>query len=280
MSTRFPVDAVTAALDGRFSIRGVLRVGGQGVVFRATRTRTPDGHPVTEEVALKLHLDPQQDERVQREIRAMTGVRHPCLATLVEHGVATINGNQTRYAVWEFIDGTALDQRLNSGVPGPRVAACVGRDVASAVDHIWTKRIVHRDVSPKNIMLKTGDLGAVLIDLGAARHLDESTLTAAGITWGTYGYFSPEQARAEKALTCGSDVFSLGVVLLQCLSGRHPTNGDQAALVTAPPKTVAVCPSAPVALANLIDRMLMIRAAFRPMPAQLAGEFSALVGSL
>ncbi len=266
-----------AALGGRFSIQQQLGIGGQGVVYRATRTLALDGSVAADAVALKLHTDPGQDARVEREIAAMQRLRHPNLANLLEHGRVVIDGKAVRYVAWEFIEGESLDRRLVVGALAPRTVACIGRDVARAIAHIWTARIVHRDVNPKNIMLRVGERDAVLIDLGVARHLDEKTLTATGMTWGTMGYISPEQANALQQLTCQSDVFCLGVVLQQALCGRHPTNGDQLQLVTAPPRTASVAPGAPVAVAEVIDRMLLLRPAFRPTPSAVADVFGALV---
>lgn len=277
----FDSSDVAVSLGGRFQIDGELRVGGQGVVYRARRERGPQGAPAADLVALKLHTDPGQDQRVEREIAAMERVRHPNLAKLVEHGRVLIGGQQVRYVAWEFIDGQPLDHRIQDAGPvAPRIVACLGRDVASAIGEIWARRIVHRDVNPKNIMLRTGDLEAVLIDLGVARFLSEDTITAAGLTWGTRGYLSPEQCRAETALTCSSDVFSLGVTLQEALCGAHPTSLDQRRLATAPPRTSDVAPNAPAALADTIDRMLSLRAAFRPRPAELAERFGELAESL
>jgi len=271
---------VAAALGGRYSIHEKLRVGGQGVVYRAVRTVALDGSEASDQVALKLHTDPGQDVRVEREINAMERLRHPNLANLVEHGRVKIDGASVRYVAWEFIAGQALDHKLKAGPLPPRTVACVGRDVARAIEHIWTARIVHRDVNPKNIMLRVGDRDAVLIDLGVARHLDEKTLTAAGLTWGTMGYLSPEQYHAEPQLTCQSDVFCLGIVLLQTICGHHPTGGDQAALIAMPPRTSDVAPNAPAAIAELIDKMFLPRAAFRPAPGAIAEKFSELLPKL
>src|SRR5262249_36761828 len=106
----------------------------------------------------------------------------------------------------------------------------------------------------------------VLIDLGGARHLDETSVTAQGATFGTVGYLSPEQFRAERALTSSSDIFSLGVVMLQCLDGEHPTLFDQHRLATG----AVTCATTSVVidgeLRRLLDRMLSPRAAFRPAP--------------
>lgn len=94
---------VELALGHRYSVMQELGVGGQGAVLRATRLKAPDGSPVQDEVALKLHLDPRQDIRVEREIRAMQGLSHPGLSRLIEHGFCDIAGRRTRYIAWQFI---------------------------------------------------------------------------------------------------------------------------------------------------------------------------------
>jgi serine/threonine protein kinase len=275
----FAQQDVQTALGRRFVLDRELRVGGQGVVYRARRIERPDGSACDELVALKVHTDPREDERVVREISAMTGVRHRCLASLIEHGVVRIAGNNTRYIAWEFISGTPLDARVRAGPINARAVAVVGRDVSLALSEVWIRRIVHRDVTPKNIILRDGEAEAVLLDLGAARHLNERTITGQGLTCGTPGYLSPEQSRADTRLTCASDVFSLGVTLQQCLIGRHPTGGNQNALNAGPPSTVQIAPMAPARLATLIDACLSLRAAFRPLPYQLAVALDAFLRS-
>lgn len=276
----FPLSEANAALGSRFFVGALIRGGGQGVVYRGSRTSSPDGKETCDDCAIKYYFDPAQDERVDREIRALAGFRHPNLANIIEHGRISVSGESIRYVAWEFIDGDPLDSRVGAKPLIGKTVACVGRDVARAIDHIWSKRIVHRDVAPKNMMLRKGDLEAVLIDLGIARHLSESPLTAPGLTWGTYGYLSPEQCRAEPNLTCHSDVFSLGVSLQEALAGRHPTRGDQQMLVTSPPRTSDLAPSSPAALAELIDLMLSLRAPFRPLPGALVIRFADLAASL
>lgn len=261
---------VEASLGGRYAITKELRVGGQGAVFKATRD---PGKSSSRDVALKLHLDPKQDVRVEREIKAMTGMSHPALSQLIEHGLCDVAGTKTRYIAWEYIDGDPLDTALSKGPLDESSVTRMAADVCSAVAAIWQKRIVHRDINPKNIMLKYGG-GAVLIDLGGARHLDETSVTAIGSTFGTPGYLSPEQYRAERALTSASDIFSLGVVLEQSLSGKHPTLFDQHRIVSAPPSCSTVAPHTTAELAAVIDRMLSIRAAFRPQIEELVAFFS------
>jgi len=273
----FNQSEIQAALGGRFGLDCEIGIGGQGVVYKAERRRTPNGQLTQDDVALKVHSDPGQDERIERELRVMEGMRHPNLANLLEHGVLTLANCAYRYAAWEFIRGEALDRRITQGPIPQRVVCAIGRDVARAIDHLWTnERIVHRDVNPKNIMVRIGDREAVLIDLGIAKHLTQTPITAPMITWGTAGYFSPEQARAEQNLTAASDVFSLAITLQEALLGRHPTGRNQNALLGGGPATSGLMPTAAAALASLIDSMYAVRAAFRPTARNVAEEFAQL----
>jgi serine/threonine protein kinase len=269
------------SLENRYASLQCLRAGGQGVVFSARRILNHRKEPVDDYVALKIHSGTTENVRVDREIAALRGFDHPCLASLVEHGMLSLNGEQYRYVAWRFIHGIALDERLKSGPVSAKTVACVGRDVARAIDHIWQKRIVHRDINPKNIMLSPREDSAILIDLGVARFLDLQVLTAAGRTWGTPGYFSPEQwCGPGENLTCYSDVFALGISLQEALIGRHPTGGDQRSLLNGRVPTASLCPTTSAMLATIIDECLHVRAAFRPAPSVLAQELARLAAQL
>lgn len=270
---------ISQSLGGRFAIKHRLGPGAQGVVYAAHRRSAPDGSPADDQVALKIYTDPQHEERIRREIDSMSRIRDPALATLIEHGTVVLSGTTLMYCAWEFIKGTPLNERIATGPLTPEVAAVIGRDVARAIAQIWKERIVHRDINPKNIMLRTGDREAVLIDLGVARHLGHTSLTAAGFSWGTLGYLSPEQAQAVRSLTCKSDVFALGITLQEALLGRHPTNGLQAALNSGGPRTAVCAPRVPAGLARVIDSMLRERPVERPLPEQLSTEFTHFLNS-
>ena len=274
-------NALVVALGNRFDIVNRLGVGGQGVVFRATRRNDPQGAKVSDDVALKVHTNSAEARRVDREVEALRGFDHPCLASFLEHGLIQIGNEKIRFIAWRFIEGSSLDSRLKKGPVSHGTVTCIGRDVARALDHIWQKRIVHRDVNPKNIMLLPREDSAVLIDLGVARFLDQSALTASGRTWGTPGYFSPEQWTGPgENLTCYSDVFALGITLQEALLGTPPTGGDQMLLLTSPVPTGKLCPIAPAGLVSIIDRCLMLRPSFRPTPAVLSQELAALAHKL
>lgn len=272
----YTAGAVEAAFGTRFKISGTAGAGAQGTVFTARRTLTPAGAATDDRVALKVYEASAETARIDREIAMLQRVRHRALATVLEHGEVLIAGATIRFVVWEFISGQSLDVLLQAGPSTPALVARIGRDVAAAVEQIWGQEVVHRDIKPGNIMVRSDAQTAVLIDLGVARHLTAESLTAFGATWGTPGYMSPEQTRAERQLTCKSDLFSLGVTLQEALVGQHPTGGDQARLATHPPRTGAIAPHAPAGLATIIDSLLQVRPAFRPEPSAVSADFERL----
>ena len=285
-----PAD-IEAALGQRYVVGPEIAIGGQGAVFQATRISHPDGTPAHDVVALKLHLYRNQDIRVRREIEAMQTLSHPNLARLIEHGTCDVAGRQTRYIAWELIQGQTLSQRLRGGHMLEFEVLPLARDVASAISTIWSRRIVHGDIKPSNIMLRESG-GAVLIDLGAAKFLekdygprpfrrlgDPPDDEEAPRTMGTLGYFSPEQIRQERSLSCASDIFSLGVVMLQCLLGYHPTNYDQSALADGLRVSTGIL-TVSDGMLSALARMLSARPSFRPTPAGLSGYFQNLLENI
>jgi serine/threonine protein kinase len=275
---------IEAALGGRYMVGPQIASGGQGAVFRATRTSRPDGTRTNEVVAVKLLFDPTQAFRVEREVTAMENLSHPNLARLLEHGYCYVGagGRKTVYSTYDFIEGLTLKQRLkNGGRLLESEALPIGRDISSAIAELWEHRIVHGDIKPSNIILRnTG--GAVLIDLGILRFFEEETAAkplrpvdrfapSTVRPWGTAGYLSPEQARGEK-LSCASDIFSLGIVLLESLQGWHPTNCDQNALangIKASERRLDVSN----ALLAVLDRMLLLTPRNRGRLSKLSSYF-------
>ena len=265
---------IEAALGGRYIIGPEIAIGGQGVVFKATRTSLADGTATEDVVALKLNLHRDQEIRVQREITAIENLSNPALARLIEHGYCDVAGRRTRYVAWEFVEGQPLSHRLRIGgrLLDTEVLP-IGRDVAAAIAAIWSRKIVHGDIKPSNIMVRDSG-GAVLIDLGAARDSQHDNTMASRRPFGTWGYFSPEQARGEP-VTCASDIFSLGVVMLECLLGRHPTASHQSELEEGF-RATSFKLGANADLLNMLDRMLFQRPTFRPIPADLSRYFQKL----
>lgn len=284
-SPAFEPAKIEASLGGRYTVGPEIAVGGQGVVFRATRRSRPDGTPTNDIVALKMYFFTGQATRVEREIAAMEGLSHPSLARIVEHGSCDVVGRHSRYIAYELIEGRSLKQRLqNGGRLLESEVLPIGRDISAAIAELWSRRIVHGDIKPSNIMLRSYG-GAVLIDLGILRSVEEdnapkplrpvdSFAPEQIRPWGTVGYFSPEQARGER-LSCASDIFSLGVVILESLQGWHPTNYDQRALadgIRASGRRLDVS----AGLLSVLDRMLLANPRSRGRLTKLSDYFQML----
>jgi serine/threonine protein kinase len=265
------INEVQSRFLGRYDIDASIQAGGQGAVFRA---HLADARVV----ALKVYDPDQHEERLQREIDALKTIRGPTLVELLDSGRCAIRGKDCRFMVTTFIEGYSLENLLTSqGTQSLERIACIGRDIALALEQIWSKRIVHRDVKPNNIMLTSAGR-AVLIDLGIARHIDLHSLTTHGSVWGTYGYFSPEQF-AGRPLTCKSDIFALGIVLQQCILGRHPTGGNQGHLAQGGPRTAGLAQGLPASMTELVDVMVHKHAVRRPPPSRVLSEFQAIASS-
>ncbi|MEM9861729.1 MAG: serine/threonine-protein kinase [Myxococcota bacterium] len=166
------------------------------------------------------------DERIRRECALQSSIDHPCLAPLVEWG-RTESG--AAYAVSPWIDGPTLRERLNAGpIPWPELRP-LAADLAGALRAIHERAALHRDVKPSNVVLRRPApperrARAVLLDLGHALLSDETRLTATGMTVGTPAYMAPEQATGQP-VDARADLYSLGVVLYEALTGQRPFIG-------------------------------------------------------
>jgi serine/threonine protein kinase len=265
-------DEVEEAFKGQFSGLTSLSTGGQGTVFRALLKRTPAD---SVDVALKIYHLNQVQERTRREIAALRRLASPHIVALIDEGVIALRNLECRFIATAYIAGQSLRETLKVEPLQLDDGAHLGISLARAIELIWSYRIVHRDIKPENVMTAADHI-FVLIDLGIARHLELSTLTAAGTTWGTVGYMSPEQAMARKQLSCKTDVFSTGIVLQEALLGRHPTGGRQDALLFGGPPTASVIPTLPRGFCDLIDRMVSKEPHRRPTPGDIVEGLGSL----
>ncbi|MCB9595099.1 MAG: protein kinase [Sandaracinaceae bacterium] len=200
-------------VGGRFELLARAGAGGMGEVWKARDLRTD------RTVALKRILRDDGDvARFSRESRLLERVRHPALVGHVEHGE---HGGRP-YLVMEWVEGEALDERLTRAPLSLADSLTVMGRIAGALDALHAQGVVHRDVKPANIMLAGGNPAhALLLDLGIARHGQATAaLTAANLIVGTLGYMAPEQARAGHPIDPRADVFALGCVLFECLTGE------------------------------------------------------------
>ena len=202
---------------GHYRILALLGRGGMADVYRAEDER------LGREVALKavpaeFARDPERIERFQREVRAAAGLTHANIVTVFEFG----QGEEQHFYTMALMPGGDLKARIRAhpeGMPAEEVRA-VALAMARALDYAHQRGLVHRDVKPENILF--GEDGVPrLTDFGIARAMAEGTLTAAGMSIGSPHYMSPEQARGFK-VDARSDLYSLGVVLYEMLTGELP----------------------------------------------------------
>ena len=208
-----------------YEIEAVLGRGGMGIVFRARHLR------LNRLVALKMLLGgtyagPHERARFQREAEAVAGLRHENVVRVYDVG----DHEGRPYFTMELVEGGSLAQKL-AGAPQPaREAARMVATVAGAVGAAHQGGVVHRDLKPANVLL-TADGTAKVSDFGLARRLEGGTaLTQSGVVMGTPSYMAPEQARGQaQASGPAVDVYALGAILYELLTGRPPFRGETAA---------------------------------------------------
>jgi len=227
-----------SVLGDRYELNEVIGRGGMADVYRAT------DRVLDRQVAVKLLRDVSSDAserlRFTAEARTLARLSHPALVTVLDAGTEV----EQPFLVLELIDGPSLADSLTGPMPAERVAA-IGAQVAGGLAHAHAACIVHRDVKPGNVLLGR-DGRARLTDFGIARLLgDAARHTKAGFTVGTAAYLAPEQVRGEQ-VTPAADVYSLGLVLLEALTGERMYQGSptEAALARlhAPPQLPAQLP--------------------------------------
>jgi serine/threonine-protein kinase len=258
------LDQLQAALGPAYRLERELGRGGMATVYLARDTKHD------RRVALKvLHADLAATlgpERFEREIATAAQLQHPHVLGVYDSG-RTASGQL--WFTMPYVEGESLRQRLERERQLPvDDAVRITREVADGLDYAHELGIVHRDIKPENILLtRRGD--ALLADFGIARALGagDTTLTATGVALGTPQYMSPEQATGDRTIDVRSDVYTLGAVCYEMLTGEPPFTGGSAQAVIAKMLSSAA-PSARVLRAGVTPALdAVVRRALAPSPA-------------
>src|SRR5437588_1022218 len=251
-------------LGGRYRLDARIGRGGMSTVYRAFDS------VLERPVAIKLMhreiaSDSDQLERFRREARAVAQLNHPHIVTVIDAGEdlppdgSGNAGQSTPYIVLEYVEGETLKEKIRREGPlDIPQAIAYAIELARALGAAHERLIVHRDVKPQNVLIGV-EGGAKITDFGIARSLTEEGLTIAGRVLGTTDYVSPEQALGE-AVTGQSDLYSLGIVLYEMLTGEVPFRGDSPVAVAMRhvredvPDVQLLRPEASAATAAVVDR--------------------------
>ncbi|QTE28438.1 serine/threonine-protein kinase [Pengzhenrongella sicca] len=232
-----PTADVLMPLAGRYELGDLLGAGGMADVYRARDTLL--GREVAVKVFRTAVADEQFDARQRGEITLLAALNHPGLVTIFDAGTGRFADCSHRaFLVMELVTGPSLAGRLSVGTLPAAETALVGAQVAEALGYIHAAAVVHRDVKPANILLPGADVAGPtqawtkLTDFGIARLVDDAHLTSTGLLLGTPGYLSPEQATGSSPGPL-TDVYALGLVLLECRTGVRSFPGSAIESATA-----------------------------------------------
>jgi len=271
-----------------YRITDRLGAGGMGEVYKADDLRL--GRPV----ALKflpadLKADPESRARLLNEARAASMLRSPNIAVTYDIG----ESDGADFIVMEYVEGELLSTRLTQGPLPLREAVEAGIQIADALDEAHSHGIIHRDIKSANLM-RTGRGLVKVLDFGLAKFVDghaafdatRTQMTMAGMVIGTVSYMAPEQALG-KPVDHRADLFSLGVVLFECLTGRVPFEGGAPTEIIDrilhydPPQISRYLPTAPKSLDTVVSRALEKAPEFRYQSArEIYHDLKALAGEL
>lgn len=259
---------------GRYKLIEHIADGGMGSVFIAEHVLSH------KKMAMKvvhpyLCRGEQGVERFRREVSAAATIDHPGIVQVYDAGVDDDGGF---FMAMELLEGESLGDRLRRDWPGMASAVKIIEGMLEPLAKAHRKGFIHRDLKPDNVFLAKDDEDrerVKLLDFGLARDVEKAGPTRTGITFGTPEYMSPEQAMSARKVRSPGDVWSVGVMLYELLSGTHPFDGETPNAIMAnaikeplPPLTT-IAPHVPEPLVRLIERSLEKEAADRP---QTAGE--------
>ena len=265
-----PTEAIPAAavIGGRYRLDALVGRGGPAEVWKATDTS------LDRVVALKL-VTVAHDESAARaadEARTLARLSHPSLVQVYDAGT---DASGRPWVVMEFVDGETLADAIRRGPQPVSRITDIGIAVAEALDHVHAQGLVHRDVKPANVLMGRGGR-CKLTDFGIARLVDAAKVTSTGLMVGTASYLAPEQVAGEP-VGPAADVYALGLVLLEALTGSREYDGPAVeAAMARLHRQPSVPASVPAGWAPLLTAMTARQAVDRPSAAQVASALRAL----
>ena len=276
-----PTTELSVRARGRYELIELVGEGGAASVYRAR-----DLH-LGRNVAVKLlHADAAQNidrTRYEAELDVLASFSHHGIVTLLDAGVDETEVDRPRpYLVMEFVSGVDLRERIRSGSLTPRQIAQIGYDMAEALEYVHGRGVLHRDIKPSNILLsrlggREARTRAKLTDFGAALRTTEPGTVPEAVALGTAAYLSPEQVELQ-LLTPATDIYSLGLVLLECFTGERAYPGDPEPAALA---RLTADPAMPAGLAQewreLLLAMTSIEAFDRPTAPELVDAMRAAI---
>ncbi len=265
---------VQRILDQRYELEELIGGGGMADVYKAK------DRLLNRPVAVKiLHEAFKQDkefiDKFQREAQAAARLSHPNIVNIYDVGVA----DGDHYIVMEYVPGSTLKDRIRQeGHLSVSESLRVAREIAEALAHAHANNLVHCDIKPHNILMMA-DGHAKVADFGIARAVTESTMTYSGNVIGSVHYFSPEQAKGTM-ITPKSDVYSLGVVLYEMLTGKLPFIGENPVSIAVkhlqeePVPVRQIDPAIPPVVEAIVSKAMSKDPAMRPTSAELVQDIS------
>ena len=244
-------------LDGRYSIESLVGVGGMANVYRGTDLKT--GNQIAVKVLKDEFLDNEElVRRFKNESKAISILSHPNIVKVYDVSVT----DKLQYIVMEYVDGITLKAYLKQrgGALTWKETVHFATQILSALQHAHSKGIIHRDVKPQNIML-LADGSIKMMDFGIARFSRAQSQTVSDKAIGSVHYISPEQAKGERT-DARTDIYSVGVMLYEMLSGRLPFDGDGAVSIaimqiSEKPKPLAeIAPQTPAGLRQITEKAM------------------------